>query len=110
MWFDNVKAVQVTEQNVEQVSKWIGGETVVMYGLNGQKTKQIIAQTPRGDVLICQGDWVGQDAGARAAGANRFRVIRIDSVNLDDMVDYDEGAALVKMTKKSPKPKPGPRR
>lgn len=110
MWFDNVKAVQVTEQNVERVSKWIGARTVVMYGPNGGKTKQIIAQTPRGDVMICQGDWVGQDAGARAAGANRFRVIRIDSVNLDDMVDYDEDAALVKMTKKSPKPKPGPRR
>lgn len=110
MWFDNVKAVQVTEQNVERVSKWIGARTVVMYGPNGGKIKQIIAQTPRGDVMICQGDWVGQDAGARATGANRFRVIRIDSVNLDDMVDYDEDAALVKMTTKSPKPKPGPRR
>lgn len=108
MWFDNVKAVQVTDQNVEQVSKWIGARTVVMYGPNGGKTKQIIAQTPRGDVMICQGDWVGQDAGARASGTNRFRVIRISSVNLDDMVDYDEDAALVKMTKKSPKP--GPRK
>lgn len=110
MWFDNVKAVQVTEQNVDRVSKWIGARTVVMYGPNGGKTKQIIAETPRGDVMICQGDWVGQDVGARAAGANRFRVIRISSVNLDDLVDYDEDAALVKMSKKSPKPKPGPRR
>lgn len=110
MWFDNVKAVQVTDQNVEQVSKWIGARTVVMYGPSGGKTKQILAQTPRGDVMICQGDWVGQDAGARASGTNRFRVIRIASVNLDDLVDVDEDAALVKMTKKSPKPKPGPRR
>ena len=108
MWFDNVKAVQVTDQNVEKVSKWIGARTVVMYGPNGGKTKQIIAQTPRGDVMICQGDWVGQDAGARTSGTNRFRVIRISSVNLDDMVDYDEDSALVKMTKKSPKP--GPRK
>lgn len=108
MWFDNVKAVQVTAQNVEKVSKWIGARTVVMYGPNGGKTKQIIAQTPRGDVMICQGDWVGQDAGARTSGTNRFRVIRISSVNLDDMVDYDEDSALVKMTKKSPKP--GPRK
>lgn len=110
MWFDNVKAVQVTDQNVEKVSKWIGARTVVMCGPDGEKTKQILAQTPRGDVVICQGDWVGQDAGARTPGTNRFRVIRISSMNLDDMVDVDEDTAMVKMTTKSPKPKPGPRR
>lgn len=110
MWFDNVKAVQVTEQNVEQVSKWIGARTVVMYGPNGGKTKQIVAETPRGDVMICQGDWVGMDAGTRSSGTNRFRVIRIASVDLDEVLDNDEDAALVKMAKKSPKPKPGPRR
>lgn len=110
MWFDNVKAVQVTDQNVDQVSKWIGARTVVMYGPDGGKTKQILAQTPRGDVMICQGDWVGQDAANRSPGTGRFRVIRIASVNLDEMVDDDKDSAVIKMSKKSPKPKPGPRR
>lgn len=110
MWFDNVKAVQVTDQNVDQVSKWIGARTVVMYGPDGGKTKQILAQTPRGDVMICQGDWVGQDAANRSGGTGRFRVIRIASVNLDEMVDDDKDSAVIKMSKKSPKPKPGPRR
>lgn len=110
MWFDNVKAVQVTDKNVDQVSKWIGARTVVMYGPDGGKTTQIIAETPRGDVMICQGDWVGVDAANRSGGTGRFRVIRIASVNLDDMVDDDKDSAVIKMSKKSPKPKPGPRR
>lgn len=109
MWFDNVKAVRVDAQNVDQVSKWIGARTVVMYGADGEKTKQIVAETPRGDVMICQGDWVGIDASARSTGTNRFRVIRITSVDLNDMVDDDdEKSAVVKMTKRIPKP--GPRR
>lgn len=109
MWFDNVKAVQVNGQNVDQVSKWIGARTVVVYGPDGQKTKQIVAETPRGDVMICQGDWVGVDASARSTGSPRFRVIRITSVNLNDMAKGDdEASTVVKMTKRVPKP--GPRR
>lgn len=108
MWFDNVKAVQVNAKNVDRVAKWIGARTIITYGANSERVKQIVAETPRGDVMICQGDWVGVDASSRSTKTNRFRVIRIALVDLDEMLGDDENATVVKMVKKAPKP--GPRR
>lgn len=76
MWFDHLRGVQLDNKNAKLVAKWTEGE-VVSIQRKGESIPAVVVFTPRGEVLINQGDWVARDED------DRFRILRLEEIDLE---------------------------
>ena len=79
MWYDKMSGIQLTRSNAKQVAEWVEGEAHFVKE-NGEDMVFVIANTPRGDVMIREGDWIAKDVD------ERFRIVRIDEMDLDETI------------------------
>ena len=79
MWYDKMSGIQLTRDNAKRVAKWVEGEAHFVKE-NGEDMVFVIANTPRGDVMIREGDWIAKDVD------ERFRIVRIDEMDLDETI------------------------
>lgn len=81
VWVDDISGLQLNKANVREVSTFVGG-----YPIKIENQDAVVMPTPRGDLVVKQGDWVGRDQG------NRWHLVRCTPVASEN------------------KPKPGPRK
>lgn len=80
MWYDQMSGVKLSKRNAKQVAQWIRGEChLVTEG--GQQVVFVVAKTPRGDVLIREGDWIAKDVD------ERFRIVRIEELDIEAVLE-----------------------
>lgn len=79
MWFDHLRGAQLNESNAKLIAEWAKGE-VVRIQRNGKLIPVVIVHTPRGQVLIDQGDWVALDED------DRFRILRLEDIDLRSLL------------------------
>lgn len=79
MWYDQMKGVKLRKNNAKKVAEWVQGEAHFVKE-NGQDVAFVIATTPRGDVMIREGDWIAKDVD------ERFRIVRIEEMDIDKVL------------------------
>lgn len=79
MWFDHLRGDQLNESNAKLIAEWTKGE-VVRIQRNGKLIPVVIVHTPRGQVLIDQGDWVALDED------DRFHILRLEDIDLRSLL------------------------
>lgn len=79
MWFDHLRGAQLNESNAKLIAEWTKGE-VVRIQRNGKLIPGVVVHTPRGQVLIDQGDWVALDED------DRFRILQLEDIDLRSLL------------------------
>lgn len=79
MWFDQMSGVQLRKNNAKKIAEWVQGEYHCAKE-NGKEIVFVIANTPRGDVMLREGDWIAKDVD------ERFRIVRIEEMNIDEVL------------------------
>ena len=79
MWFDQMSGVQLRKNNAKKVAEWVRGEYHFVKE-NGTDIVFVVANTPRGDVMIREGDWIAKDVD------ERFRIVRIEELDIDKVL------------------------
>lgn len=79
MWFDQMSGVQLRKNNAKKISDWVSGECHFVKE-NGKDVVFVVANTPRGDVMIREGDWIAKDVD------ERFRIVRIEEMDIDKVL------------------------
>ena len=80
MWYDKMSGVRLRKNNAKKVAEWVRGECHFVKE-NGQDVVFVVANTPRGDVMIREGDWIAKDVD------ERFRIVRIDELDIDKVLE-----------------------
>lgn len=80
MWYDKMSGVRLRKNNAKKVAEWVRGEYHFVKE-NGQDVVFVIANTPRGDVMIREGDWIAKDVD------ERFRIVRIEEMDIDKVLE-----------------------
>lgn len=79
MWYDQMSGIQLRKNNAKKVAEWVRGEYHFVKE-NGEDMVFVVANTPRGDVMIREGDWIAKDVD------ERFRIVRIEEMDLDKVI------------------------
>lgn len=79
MWFDQMSGVQLRKNNAKKIAEWVRGECHFVKE-NGEDIVFVVANTPRGDVMIREGDWIAKDVD------ERFRIVRIEEMDIDKVL------------------------
>jgi len=79
MWYDQMSGVKLRKTNAKKVAEWVHGEYHFVKE-NGEDVVFVVANTPRGDVMIREGDWIAKDVD------ERFRIVRIDELDIDKVL------------------------
>lgn len=87
VWVDEIEGAPLNANTADDIAKWIGGSVIA----NGQAF--VSMPTPRGELLVREGDFVGKDQNGK------WHLVRLKEVPLN------------KPQKPSPQkaPKPGPK-
>lgn len=97
MWFDHLRGAQLTEENAEDIAEWVRGK-VHRTSKDGKGFSFLVVPSTRGDLMVLMGDWVVKDP------KGYFRVVRLDPINIGDMIRMEKERRLGHQAK------PGPRR
>lgn len=83
MWFDKMSGIRLRKNNAKKVAEWVRGECHAVKE-NGEDLVFVVANTPRGDVMIREGDWIAKDVD------ERFRIVRIEEMDLDKVLEKSQ--------------------
>lgn len=95
VWVDEIKGATLNAKTADAIAYWVGGSVLT----NGQPF--VSMPTPRGELLVREGDFVGKDQ------KDNWHLVRLQEITLEAPTPEN----VVKMPQKASKtaPKPGPR-
>lgn len=85
IWFEEVKDVEITRENIEDAARWLNAKLMYFYkdGLHDEETKEpkdpepfLMLSTNRGHLIVELGDHIQLD------GLNRAKIVRTHPLKL----------------------------
>ena len=85
IWFEEVKSVEITRENIEDAARWLNAKLMYFYkdGLHDEETKEpkdpepfLMLSTNRGHLIVELGDHIQLD------GLNRAKIVRTHPLKL----------------------------
>ena len=97
VWVDEIKGATLNAKNADSIAYWVGGSVLT----NGQPF--VSMPTPRGELLVREGDFVGKDQ------RDNWHLVRLQEVTIPtpSIPSVENVHSLPqKASKKAPKPGP----